>query len=100
MGAGGNDAQVTMEKASFLAAFPAIQTAIKITGNNDGMRIQLDIPENQMGEAVKVLAWREKILRVTIEPESLTDLDDAAEKEPERSGDKVDRRGIAIRRNQ
>ena len=59
-----------MNSATFLASFPPIQTAIKITGNGDGMRIQLDIPETEMGEAVKLLAWRQTVLRVTVEPES------------------------------
>jgi hypothetical protein len=58
-----------VEKAIFLAAFPAIQSAIKVTGDASGMRVQLDIPESEMGEAVKVLAWRQMVLRVTIEPE-------------------------------
>lgn len=58
-----------MDAATFLASFPSIQSAIKIHGNNDGMRIQLDIPESEMAEAVKMLGWREKVLRVSIEPE-------------------------------
>ena len=59
--------------ASFLAAFPCIQSAIKVYGDKQGMRIQLDIPESEMGEALKLLMWRERVLRVTVEPESSTD---------------------------
>ena len=33
------------------------------------MRVQLDIPEPEMAEAVKLLAWREMVLRVTVEPD-------------------------------
>ena len=33
----------------------------------DGMRLQLDIPESDMGEAVKLVAMRGKRLRVTVE---------------------------------
>ena len=58
-----------MDKATFRAAFPAIHTAIKIKGGGDGMRIQLDIPESDMGEAVKMLQWRQTVLVVTVEPE-------------------------------
>ena len=59
-----------MEKPiSFLAAFPAIQSAIKIYGDRQGMRIQLDIPESEMGEALLLLQWREKVLRVTVSPD-------------------------------
>ena len=54
--------------ATFLAAFPSIQSAIKIHGSGDGMRVQLDIPESEMGEAVKLLMWREQVLRVTVGP--------------------------------
>jgi len=61
-----------VDKATFLAAFPSIQSAIKVHGNNDGMRIQWDIPESEMAEAVKMLAWRERVLRVTVEPDDAT----------------------------
>ena len=33
------------------------------------MRIQLDIPESEMGEAVKLLALRDVVLQVVICPE-------------------------------
>lgn len=62
-----------MERATFRAAFPAIQTAIKVKGSGDGMRIQLDIPESDMGEAVKLLQWRQIVLSVTVEPERTDD---------------------------
>ena len=58
------------ESASFLAAFPSIQTAIKVHGSGNGMRIQLDIPESEMGEAAKLLLWRQMVLRITVEPEA------------------------------
>ena len=58
------------EAASFLAAFPAIQSAIKVYGDRQGMRVQLDIPESEMGEACKMLMWREMVLRVHVEPET------------------------------
>jgi len=32
------------------------------------MRVQLEIPENQMSRAIDILAWRSKALKVTIEP--------------------------------
>ena len=54
-----------MDDIVFLANFPAIQSAIKI--GQDGMRIQLDIPESEMGNALGLLAWRDKVLRVRVE---------------------------------
>jgi len=59
----------TDESATFLASFPAIQGAIRVTGDLQGMRLQLDVPESEMAEAVKLLMWRQRVLRVTIEPE-------------------------------
>ena len=57
------------ESASFLAAFPPIMSAIKIDGAGNGARIQFDVPESEMGEAMKLLLWRQQVLRVTVEPE-------------------------------
>lgn len=57
------------ESARFRAAFPAIMTAIKICGDGTGMRIQLDVPESEMPEALKLLAWRERVLVVEVRPE-------------------------------
>jgi hypothetical protein len=51
----------------FLATFPGIQSAIKVHGQGDGMRIQLEIPESEMASAVRLLAMREKVLRVSVE---------------------------------
>lgn len=59
---------MSKDKATFQASFPPIQSAIKISGDGDGMRLQLDVPESEMGEAVSVLAWRKSGLLVTIEP--------------------------------
>ena len=55
------------EAIQFLASFPGIMSAIKVTGDGSGMRIQLDIPESEMGEAVGLLLLRECVLKVTIE---------------------------------
>jgi hypothetical protein len=53
---------------TFLASFPAIQSAIKISGSGDGIRVQLDIPESEVPNALPLLGWREMALRVTVEP--------------------------------
>lgn len=57
------------EIAVFRASFPCIQSAIKIHGSGDGMRIQFDIPASEMAEAVKMLAWTEQVLTVMVKPE-------------------------------
>jgi hypothetical protein len=55
---------------TLLASFPPIQSAIKVAGNGDGMRIQLDIPESEVEKAEALLRWRGELLVVTIRPES------------------------------
>lgn len=42
-------------------------SAIRVTGNGDGMRIQIDIPETEMGNAARLLLMREQAFKVTIE---------------------------------
>ncbi|MDP6769071.1 MAG: hypothetical protein QF704_00060 [Anaerolineales bacterium] len=54
-----------MPKVSFRAAFPAIQSAIKV--GSDGMRLTLDVPESDLEDAVALLALRDQVLRVTVE---------------------------------
>lgn len=56
------------QPVSFVAFMPAIQTAIQVHGNRDGMRVQLDIPESELGTAARLLLWRGKGLKVTVEP--------------------------------
>ena len=56
------------DEATFLASFPTIMSAIKVYGDRQGMRIQLDVPESEMGEAVKLLAWREQVLEIRVRP--------------------------------
>jgi hypothetical protein len=57
------------DQVTFRASFPAIQSAIKRSGDGGGMRIQLDIPESEMASAVLLLAMTNQVLLVTIEPE-------------------------------
>lgn len=56
------------DAVTFRCSFPAIQSAVKVSGSG-GMRIQLDIPESELARAVDLLAWRQKVLVVTVRPE-------------------------------
>lgn len=58
------------DETTFRAAFPSIMSAIKVDGSGGGMRIQFDVPESEMAEAIKLLAWRQCVLVVTVRPES------------------------------
>ena len=54
-----------MTTATFRASIPQIMSGIKTGG--DGMRVQFDIPESDMGQAVELLLMRGKVLKVTVE---------------------------------
>jgi hypothetical protein len=56
------------DKATFRASIPPIMSGIKTGG--DGMRIQFDVPESDMGEAIKLLMMRGKVLLVSVEVQS------------------------------
>lgn len=58
------------EKVTFLASFPSVMSAIKVTGDGSGMRIMLDIPESEMAEAIKLMLYRQITLRVTVEADN------------------------------
>lgn len=83
------------EPIVFMASFPPIQSAIKIDGQG-GARIQLDIPESEMGNFIGAMMWRGRVIRVTFTLENLTGLDNGNEKqanqEPEKRTAKVGRR--------
>ena len=70
---------------TFLASFPPIQSAIKI--GDTGMRLQLDVPESEMAAAVQLIALRDVVLRVTVEPQETVTI-----------GTTTPRRGAAKRR--
>lgn len=56
--------------AQFTACLPNAAAALKVSGDGDG-RLQLDIPESDLAEALKLIAFgRDKALIVTIETES------------------------------
>jgi hypothetical protein len=53
------------DSITFRAHFPAIQSAIAV--GDDGMRVQLQIPESEMDKALWLVAMRDKVLKITIE---------------------------------
>ena len=55
------------QEAKFSASLPSIVTAIRIHGDS-GVRIQLDIPDSEMAEVLKLVLWRDGLLEVTVRP--------------------------------
>lgn len=66
------------ESATFEATLPPILSAVKVSGDG-GLRIQLDVPQTDEADALRLLLWRERVLRVTVEP-----VDDGNEPKPTR----------------
>jgi len=56
-------------RATFRATLPPILSAVKVSGDG-GLRIQLDVPECDEADALRLLLWRERVLVVTVEPEN------------------------------
>ena len=62
------------EPITFAATIRPIQSALSISGNEDGARLTLDIPETELPAIARLLLMRGKVLRVTVEvKESLGD---------------------------
>jgi hypothetical protein len=57
------------EPVRFLASFPPIGSAVKLSGNGDGARIQFDIPESDVDVLRRLLDMRGIVLVVTVETE-------------------------------
>jgi hypothetical protein len=55
------------ESVTVLAAFPDIQGQLKV--GRDGMRIALDVPESELSQALRLVLWRDRVLRITVTPE-------------------------------
>ena len=55
------------EVISFIASLPPIQSAMSVSGNRDGMRIKLDVSENEVPNAIKLMLFSGQIFKVTVE---------------------------------
>lgn len=58
---------ISEEKIIFLFQFPNIQSAFKRHGGGDGMRVQMDIPEQYFDEALELQGLTQCMLKATIE---------------------------------
>lgn len=61
-----SEVKTSQDFVEFVASFPPILSAIKVDGQG-GMRIQLDVPETEMGNAAMIILWRQMRLKVRIE---------------------------------
>ena len=58
-----------MEKITFIASLPPIQSAINLDGLGDGARIKLDIPRSDIKAILKLQERAGQTFRVVIEDE-------------------------------
>lgn len=57
-----------MEKITFTASLPAIQSALTLSGNGDGARVKLDIPGTDLSSAMRLMLLAGRAFQVTVEP--------------------------------
>ena len=55
-----------MDKLTFIASIAPLQSAITIA-HDGGARVKIDIPEDEMPAIVRLMLFRGKTLRVTLE---------------------------------
>jgi hypothetical protein len=58
-----------MDKISFTASLPPIQSAINLDGQGDGARIKLDVPRSDIAAVLRLQQCAGQSFRVTIEVE-------------------------------
>jgi len=58
-----------MNKFSFTASLPPIQSAISVSGQGDGARIKLDIPQTELPAIINLQLLSGQVFKVTVEPE-------------------------------
>jgi len=56
------------EPITFRASFPAISSAILVSGDGSGLRLKLDVPETDLLQSLHIIALRQTAFQVTIEP--------------------------------
>ncbi len=57
-----------MKKFSFTASLPPIQSAISVSGQGDGARIKLDIPQSELAAIINLQLLAGTAFKVIIEP--------------------------------
>jgi hypothetical protein len=70
------------EKIEFLAYLPPIQSAIKVSGEGDSMRIQFEIPVRTSPDAFRIALFTGKRLKITVE-EVTDEVEDKANGNPD-----------------
>jgi len=59
-----------MDKITFIASLPAIQSAILISGDGNGAKIKLEVPQSEIAEVLKLSLLHGKCFKVIIEMEN------------------------------
>ena len=59
---------MTVDKITFIASLPAIQSAIQISGQGDGAILKLEIPQSEIASIVELQRLSGEIFEVIIIP--------------------------------
>ena len=56
---------------TFLCSIAPLQSAVQVTGDGNGLRLKIDVPESELNNALPLLAMRNEVLRVTVEVDAV-----------------------------
>lgn len=59
---------MSSDGVTFKCQIAPILSAIKVTGDGGGMRVQFDVPESEMAQALYLMTMRECVLEITVKP--------------------------------
>ncbi len=58
-----------MDNFSFMASLPPIQSAISVSGQGDGARVKIDVPQSELEAILRLQLLSGQVFKVVIEPE-------------------------------
>lgn len=58
-----------MDRFSFIASLPPIQSAISVSGQGDGARIKIDVPQSELEAILKLQLLAGQAFKITVIPE-------------------------------
>ncbi len=56
-----------MDRFSFIASLPPIQSAINVSGQGDGARVKLDIPQSELEAILKLQLLSGQAFKIVVE---------------------------------
>lgn len=61
--------QDILDKITFIASLPPIQSVIHVSGLGDGARVKLDVPQSEMAAILRLQLLAGQCFKITVERE-------------------------------